>query len=58
MNLILNLVAQQPVEPLHLKLLCLGQQQLAHELSTEVAGIDQAVAGFVTAVVTMADRQT
>jgi hypothetical protein len=50
MNLILNLAAQQPVEPLHLKLLCLGQQQLAHELGADVPGIDQAVAWFVKAV--------
>lgn len=50
LQLILDLKAQQPVNPLHLKLLCLGQQQLAQELSTDVPGIDQVVAQFVTAV--------
>ncbi len=50
MNLILNLVAQQPVDVLHLKMLCLGQQQLAQELRGDVPGIDQVVAQFVTAV--------
>ncbi|WP_420640886.1 hypothetical protein [Candidatus Leptofilum sp.] len=50
MNLILNLAAKQPVDRLHLKLLCLGQQQLAQELGSDVPGIDQVVAQFVTAV--------
>ena len=50
MNLILNLAAQQPVDALHLKLLCLGQQQLAQEIGSDVPGLDQVVAQFVTAV--------
>ena len=50
MNLILNLAAQQPVDALHLKLLCLGQQQLAQSLGSDVPGIDQVVVQFVTAV--------
>ncbi|WP_420629065.1 hypothetical protein [Candidatus Leptofilum sp.] len=50
MNLILNLAAQQPVDTLHLKLLCLGQQQLAQEIGGSVHGLDEVVAQFVTAV--------
>ena len=50
MQLILNLAAQQPVNALHLKLLCLGQHQLAQDLSSDIPGIDQAVGHFVTAV--------
>lgn len=50
MNLILNLAATQPVDVLHLKLLCLGHQQLAQELASDVLGLDQVVAQFVTAV--------
>lgn len=50
MQLILNLAAQQPVDALHLKLLCLGQHQLAQTLSSDIPGIDQAVGHFVTAV--------
>ena len=50
MTLILEFMVQQPAEKLHLKLLCLGQQQLAHELGGDVPGIDQVVAQFVTAV--------
>ncbi len=57
LDLILNLVAEQPFEPLLLKLACLGQQQLANQLSSEAAGIDQAVAVFVAAVFKMADEQ-
>ena len=49
-KLILSLTEQQPVDALHLKLLCLGQQQLAQALSADVPGIDQVVVGFVTAV--------
>ncbi|MCB8925158.1 MAG: hypothetical protein H6652_05980 [Ardenticatenaceae bacterium] len=50
MNLILRLAAQQPADALHLKLICLGQQQLAQELASDVAGLDLVVAQFVTAV--------
>ena len=50
MNLILTLAAQQPVDALHLKLLCLGQQQLAQEIGGSVHGLDEVVAQFVTAV--------
>ena len=50
MNLILNLAEQQPPDVLHLKLLCLGQQQLTQELGADVAGLDEVVAQFVTAV--------
>lgn len=50
MNLILTLAAQQPADALHLKLLCLGQQQLAQELASDILGLDQVVAQFVTAV--------
>ena len=50
MNLILTLAAQQPADALHLKLICLGQQQLAQELANDVAGLDLVVAQFVTAV--------
>jgi hypothetical protein len=49
-KLILSLTEQQPMDALHLKLLCLGQQQLAQALSADVPGIDQVVVGFVTAV--------
>jgi hypothetical protein len=50
MKLILGLAERQPVDALHLKLLCLGQRQLAQELSADVPGIDRVVAQFVTAV--------
>jgi hypothetical protein len=49
-NLILTLAAQKPADPLHLKLLCLGQMQLARQLAADVPGIEQVVEGFVTAV--------
>ena len=57
LNLILNLAVQKPVDRLHLKLLCLGESQLAHQLAADIPGIEQVVAGFVTAVVAIADSQ-
>ncbi len=50
LNLILDLAAQKPVDGLHLKLLCLGQSQLARQLAADIPGIEQVVEGFVTAV--------
>ena len=50
LNLILDMAKQQPKDALHLKLLCLGQQQLTQELGADVAGLDEVVAQFVTAV--------
>jgi len=49
-QLILGLAAQSPRDTLHLKLLCLGQLQLAQALSTDVPGIEQVMTQFVTAV--------
>lgn len=49
-NIILAVAAQQPVDAVHLKLLCLGQMQLAQKLSADIPEIEQVVAGFVTAV--------
>ncbi len=48
--IILSLAAQKPVDSLHLKLLCLGQMQLARQLAADVLGIEQVVEGFGTAV--------
>jgi hypothetical protein len=50
LNLILTLAAQTPTDSLHLKLLCLGQMQLARQLAADLPGIEQVVEGFVTAV--------
>ncbi|MAU00080.1 MAG: hypothetical protein CL608_23310 [Anaerolineaceae bacterium] len=50
MKLIIRLAEQGPSDPLHLKLLCLGQLQLAQELTADVPGIEQVMAQFVTAV--------
>ncbi|VAW32643.1 hypothetical protein MNBD_CHLOROFLEXI01-2454 [hydrothermal vent metagenome] len=49
-NIVLAVAEQQPVDAVHLKLLCLGQVQLAQKLSADIPEIDQVVAGFVTAV--------
>lgn len=49
-ELILELVEKQSVSPLHLKLLCLGQQQLAQALNADADGLDGAVTQFITAV--------
>ncbi len=49
-NIILAVAAEKPINALHLKLLCLGQAQLARNLADDVPGIEQVVAGFATAV--------
>ena len=49
-TLIVDFVKNQSIDPLHLKLLCLGQQQLAQALNADADGLDSAVAQFVTAV--------
>lgn len=49
-QVVLNITQQPPVDPLLLKLLCLGQLQLAQNLSSDIPGIEQVVAQFVTAV--------
>ncbi|MCP4416406.1 MAG: hypothetical protein GY805_07280 [Chloroflexi bacterium] len=51
-NIILGVAAQQPVDALHLKLLCLGQTQLAQKLSKDIPEIEQIVTAFITAVST------
>jgi hypothetical protein len=50
LNLVLDLTAQKPADRLHLKLLCLGQMQLARQLAADIPGIEQVVEGFGTAV--------
>jgi hypothetical protein len=50
LNLILAQAGQKPADPLHLKLLCLGQMQLARQLAADLPGIEQVVEGFTTAV--------
>ncbi len=49
-KLVLAVRAANPVNALHLKLLCLGQMQLARPLAADIAGIEQVVEQFVTAV--------
>ena len=49
-QLIQSVAGADPVNKLHLRLLCLGQLQLAKQLNENVPGIEQVVEGFVTAV--------
>lgn len=49
-NIILAVAEQQPVAAVHLKLLCLGQVQLAQKLSADIPEIEDVVERFVTAV--------
>jgi len=51
-NIILAVAAKQPTDFVHLNLLCLGQAQLAQQLTADIPGIEKVVAGFVTAVST------
>lgn len=49
-DIILAASANPKTDPLHLKLLCLGQARLADELAADIPGIEQIVAQFGTAV--------
>ena len=50
LTLVTTLAGQNPVDPLHLKLLCMGQSQLAQALADDVPGIETVVEAFVVAV--------
>ncbi len=50
LTLVTTLAGQSSVDPLHLKLLCLGQSQLAQTLAVDVPGIEAVVEEFVVAV--------
>lgn len=49
-TIILTVLAEKPRDVVHLKLLCLGQAQLAQNLAESTPGIERAVEKFITAV--------